>query len=100
MRPVRSNWLRLRQFSLDVEAAERALAGSLAPAKAVPEPQLLAFQKRGSLKGRIFRVGPVTRELVDLCDGERTVADIAEVASRRHGGIGPAGPGGAAPPRA
>jgi glycosyltransferase involved in cell wall biosynthesis len=78
LRPVRSALLRMDSFTVDVEA----LAARRDPSDG---PWLYAFHKRPSLKGRIFRLTPATRELLELCDETRTVDDLVDIAVRDHG---------------
>jgi glycosyltransferase involved in cell wall biosynthesis len=84
LHPVRSNWLRISEFALDAEAAERALLDCGPFESSTPGAHIFAFQKRGSLKGRIFRISSATTQLIDMCDGTRTVAEIIELAQREH----------------
>jgi hypothetical protein len=78
LRPIRSAWVHVEEFAIDVEAAITALvAGERIDAMpALGEPALYVFQKRGSLKGRVFRINREARDFLARCDEERTVAEI------------------------
>lgn len=78
LRPIRSSLLRIDEFTLAMDSL--TTGGELVHG----EPWLCAFHKRPSLKGRIFRLTPATRELLGLCDGTRTVDELADSASRTH----------------
>lgn len=78
LRPQRSALLRLDAFALDIDALS-------ARAEIRPGPRTVyAFHKRTSLHGRIFRLTPMTRELIERCDGARTVDELIDFATRAH----------------
>ncbi|PXX61013.1 glycosyltransferase involved in cell wall biosynthesis [Nocardia tenerifensis] len=79
LRPERSALLRIEEFALDVDAL--TTRGEIVRGG----PWLCAFHKRPSLKGRVFRLTTATRDLLDLCDGTRTVDELAALAERAHG---------------
>ncbi|ONI88245.1 hypothetical protein ALI144C_07295 [Actinosynnema sp. ALI-1.44] len=83
-RPVRSNWLRFEEFAVDVVRAQHAITNTLPLPPQPDQPVLLMFHKRRSLKGRAYRINRHTHELIDLCDGIRTVAEICDVVGRRN----------------
>ncbi|GAA5108863.1 glycosyltransferase [Nocardia iowensis] len=78
LRPVCSALLRIAEFALDVDAL--TARGEIVDS----EPSVCAFHKRPSLRGRVFRLTPATRELLQLCDGTRTVEEITDIAARAH----------------
>ncbi|MFG1793338.1 glycosyltransferase [Nocardia sp. NPDC049149] len=79
LRPVCSALLRIDEFQLDIAAL--TTRGAIVPGG----PSLYAFHKRPSLHGRIFQLTPATRELLELCDGTRTVDELTEIARLEHG---------------
>ena len=78
LRPVRSAWVHVEAFSVDVEAAIATLVTGqkIEAMPALTEPLLYVFQKRGSLKGRIFRINREAQDFLVRCDEQRTVAEI------------------------
>ncbi|MFE9581139.1 glycosyltransferase [Nocardia sp. NPDC006044] len=79
LRPTRSSLLRIDEFTLTLDALTSR--GEIVHG----EPWLCAFHKRPSLRGRIFRLTAATRDLLDLCDGTRTVDELTGLAARAHG---------------
>ncbi|MFC9439718.1 glycosyltransferase [Nocardia sp. NPDC057030] len=79
LRPIRSSLLRMDEFTLALDSL--TTRGEFVHG----EPWLCAFHKRPSLQGRIFRLTPATGDLLDLCDGTRTVDELAGLAARAHG---------------
>ncbi len=75
---VRTNWMRIARHPGDVDVAVRAaLAGDPIDCREAPVPYL--FHKRGDLSKRVFRISEATVALIDLCDGSRTVDDVARL---------------------
>ena len=83
--PIRSNRLRFDEFSTDIQSTVNAVVNGLALPERRHQVALYAFHKRGSLQGRVFRTTYGTRELIDLCDGTRTLDDIMAEAAAEHG---------------
>ncbi|MFB8277768.1 glycosyltransferase [Nocardia colli] len=79
LRPTRSALLRIAEFTLAMDSL--TTRGDYVHG----DPWLCAFHKRPSLKGRIFRLTPATRDLLDFCDGTRTVDELTDLAARTHG---------------
>ncbi|MFT3775185.1 MAG: glycosyltransferase [Minicystis sp.] len=87
LRPVRSAWVHVEAFTIDVEAAIATFVAhkKIEAMPALAEPALYVFQKRGSLKGRVFRINRETRDFLAGCDEKKTVAEIVGAgASRDH----------------
>lgn len=78
LRPLLNGWVRIVEFELDVENAIARLAAGDAGEMiaAAVETCIYAFQKRGSLIGRTFRINEQTRSFLENCDQQRTVAEI------------------------
>jgi glycosyltransferase involved in cell wall biosynthesis len=78
-RPVRSNWLRISAYPEGIERAIRAVSlgaeADLADLNGSERVGYL-FHKRGDLTRHVYRVNRATRELIELCNGSRTIAEI------------------------
>ncbi|WP_159396553.1 glycosyltransferase [Sorangium cellulosum] len=87
LKPVRSAWVHVEQFAVDVEAAIATLVTGqkITSMPTLAEPALYVFQKRGSLKGRVFRINREARDFLAGCDEKRTVAELVGAGiSRDH----------------
>lgn len=78
LRPLASNWLRCRVFRFDVAALQ---ASTLRGEQCIPidGTHIYLFQKRGDLDGRIFRINALTKQLIELSDGKKTVCELAHI---------------------
>lgn len=81
--PLRSNWVRISEYTCDVEGLSRLFADDDSAIDALTSPspadnghRIMLFHKRGNLSGRIFRINSALRRLLELADGTRTVDQI------------------------
>ncbi|HEX6502705.1 MAG TPA: glycosyltransferase family 4 protein [Terriglobales bacterium] len=78
MRPLASNWLRCRTFRCNVTALQASILRG-ERYTTIPTTNMYLFQKRGDLDARIFRINALTKQLIDVSDGQKSVAVIAEL---------------------
>lgn len=82
-RPVATRYRRLDRLDLDPHSYAAGLAdrGSSVPApQPLDSPTLFLFHKLPHLEGRVYRVGERAAQILDLCAGEHTVREIADLA--------------------
>lgn len=88
-RPMQSKGLRVESFSYDIPSLEQMLAGVPAngnePAIDACDCYLVFRPAAGDDKSKVLRVNSATKELLNLCDGRRTVTQIISEMESRFG---------------
>lgn len=74
LRPVRSNWIRVVEFTLPMETLQ--YQSNVETSASSATSTFILFQKRSNLIGRVHRIGHLTKRVLDLVDGSRTVGEI------------------------
>jgi glycosyltransferase involved in cell wall biosynthesis len=82
-RPLRSNWLRCREFGFDVPELQAGIGQGLLDKAPQHKKQIYLFQKRGDLDKRIFHISAQTKALIELSDGTRTVSELGNTLGLR-----------------
>lgn len=81
LRPVRSNYLRVARFEQDPRPRVRAVMGETTASDGgisdAGGPVILAFHQQLDMSGRIFRLSSATAELLERCDGSRSVSELS-----------------------
>jgi hypothetical protein len=78
-RPVATRQRRLEHLELDPHHYTAGLADGGGAPRALDTKGLFLFHKLPQLEGRVYRIGERTSTILDLCTGERSVRDIADL---------------------